>query len=59
MTSHDFNETEDVLGGYTCPELTMSDRMLLEAVSYWVEGVLQTGVATIGILSNLVRKSGL
>ena len=40
--------------GYTCPDLSINDRRLLEAVSFWVEGVLQTGIATIGILSNLV-----
>ena len=55
VNSSNLNESIDSLDGYTCPELSINDRILLEAVSYWVEGVLQTGVATIGILSNLVK----
>ena len=55
MTSSNESNDDDLLGGYSCPELSLSDRALLESVSYWVEGVLQSGVATIGILSNLVK----
>lgn len=37
-----------------CPVYTESDEMLLENFSFWVEGVLQTTFAILGIIGNIV-----
>ena len=37
-----------------CPDFSEADSLLLVTFSFWVEGVLQTGLASLGILGNCI-----
>ncbi len=37
-----------------CPELTADDWALIDRTAFWAEGILQTGVSVVGIVSNVI-----